>query len=36
MRFGMIVVAAVGLYWLVFGVLKSERSAHDPASSHTS
>jgi hypothetical protein len=36
MRFGMIVVAAIGLYWLVFGVLRWQRPSHDPASSHTS
>jgi HupE/UreJ protein len=27
MRWGMVAVAAAGLYWLVFGVLKSDRSA---------
>jgi hypothetical protein len=36
MRFGMIVVVAVGLYWLVFGLLKFQRPARDPASSQTS
>jgi HupE/UreJ protein len=36
MRWAMIAVAACGLYWLVFVVLKSGRPAHDPASSQTS
>ncbi len=36
MRFGMIVVAGVGLYWLVFSVFKSPHRARDPASSRTS
>ena len=35
MRWAMIAVVAIGLYWLVFGVLKSGRPAHDPASSRT-
>jgi HupE / UreJ protein len=36
MRWAMIVVAAAGLYWLIFSVLKSGRPAHDAASSRTS
>jgi hypothetical protein len=36
MRAGMIIVVAIGLYWLVFGVLRSPRSAQDSASSQTS
>jgi hypothetical protein len=35
MRFGMIVVVAAGLYWIVFGVFKSQRARHDPASSRS-
>jgi hypothetical protein len=36
MRWAMIVVAAAGLYWLIFSVLKGGRPAHDAASSRTS
>ena len=36
MRWAMIAVAVLGVYWLVFGVLRSQRTAHDPASSQTS
>jgi hypothetical protein len=36
MRWAMIAVAALGLYWVVFGLLKSGRSARDPASSRSS
>jgi hypothetical protein len=36
MRAGMIVVAAIGLYWLVFSVLRWQRPAPDEASSGTS
>jgi hypothetical protein len=36
MRWVMIGVAALGLYWVMFGLLKSGRPARDPASSRTS
>jgi hypothetical protein len=36
MRWAMIGVAALGLYWVMFGLLKSGRPARDPASSRTS
>jgi hypothetical protein len=36
MRWAMIAVAALGLYWVMFGLLKSGRPARDPASSQPS
>ena len=36
MRWAMIAVAMLGLYWLVFGVLRAGRPVQDPASSHPS
>jgi hypothetical protein len=35
MRWTMIAVAVAGVYWLIFGVLKSQRPAHDAAPSRT-